>query len=163
MKKLVVLLLVVCAFNSHAQKSKNSPAEFIVHMADSRLACKDAGRYAASLGTSDEIRNYGNQLMKDEESLYAKITDLARSKGITLPNAISEKKAVALAELSKLTGKPFDRKFIKVMKENLKYDVRSFKKAAKSSDRATADFASRYLPMIERHLESVKRLKVKKK
>ena len=159
MKKLTILFFVAWTTLSCAQDTtKKEAPEFIVAMADARLMDREEGRLAASLGTTPAIRNYGNQMVKDQEMLFAKLKQLAVSKGITLPNAISEKKSEALKKLSGLTGEKFDRKFLKMIKIDHKRDVKQFTKATQFEDADTKKFAQENLPMIQQHLEEVKAL-----
>jgi predicted outer membrane protein len=117
-----------------------------------RASCTKEGRFAASLGTTQAIRDYGTQMVKDQDMLLGKLQTLAASKNITLPNAISEKKSKQLEKLSKLTGKPFDRKFLKMIKADHKRDIKRFTKATYFEDGDTRIFAETNLKLIEQHL-----------
>ena len=159
MKKVFVFLFLASVSLSSAQDlTKKDAPEFIVEMADARLMDREEGRLAASLGTTREIRDYGSLMVKDQDFLHSELEKLARSKDITLPNAISEKKSKALKKLSTLTGKEFDRKFLKMIKTDHKRDVKRFKKAMKFDDADTREFATKYLPMIQSHLDGVQNL-----
>lgn len=159
MKNFIILFFLAFTTVSFAQDLNNNEApEFIVKMANARLMNREAGRQAAGLASTKAIRDYGSLMVKDQEILLTKLQQLATSKNITLPNAINEKKSVQLTKLSALRGKAFDRKFLKMMKTDLKQDVKKFKKATKFEDEATKKFAKENLPLIQQHLEAVKAL-----
>ena len=156
MKKLFTFLIVVSTSALWAQDITNNEApEFIVKMTDARIMGREEGRLAASLATTKTIRDYGSLMVKDQEVLLAKLKQLAASKNITLPNAISEKKSKELMKLSKLRGEKFDRKFIKMIKIDHKRDIKKFKKATAFEDADTKKFAKENLSMIEQHLDGV--------
>ena len=159
MKRVIILFFVVCSSALWAQDIKNNEAPvFIVKMADARIMDREEGRLAASLASTKAIRDYGSLMVKDQELLLTKLKQLAASKNITLPNAISEEKSKYLMKLSTLRGEKFDRKFIKMIKTDHKRDVKKFKKATKFEDTDTRKFAEENLPMIQKHLEGAKAL-----
>lgn len=159
MKRLITLIAVAIVSVSWGQNTSDKKVpEFIVHMADARIMDREEGRLAASLGTTQAIRDYGTQMVKDQDMLLAKLQTLAASKNITLPNAISEKKSKQLEKLSKLTGKPFDRKFLKMIKADHKRDIKRFKKATFFEDGDTRVFAETNLKLIEQQLAQAQAL-----
>lgn len=152
MKKLFLFLMIVGTLPMCSQEMSKEAPEFIVKMADARLMDREEGRLAASLGTTQAIRDYGTLMVSEQDMLHDKLLQLARSKNITLPNAISEKKSKQLKKLSQLTGKPFDRKFLKMIKIDHKRDIKKFKKAMQFEDASTRQFATENLALIEQHL-----------
>lgn len=74
---------------------------------------------------------------------------------MTLPETISNDKQDGLDELQKKSGKEFDEKFIKMMTIDHKRDIKDFKKATKYKDQEVASFASKYLPLIQSHLDKI--------
>ena len=159
MKKLIIFLFAVSTSALWAQDiPKDEAPIFIVKMADARLMDREEGRLAASYGSTKAIRDYGSLMVKDQETLFAKLKQLAASKNITLPNAISEKKSKQLMKLSGFRGKKFDRNFLNMIKTDHKRDIKKFKKATEFEDVATKKFAVDNLPMIEQHLEGAKAL-----
>ncbi len=159
MKKLFIFLFAVSTSAMWAQDITNNEApEFIVKMTDARLMDREEGRLAASFASTQAIRDYGTLMVKDQESLLLKLKQLAASKNITLPSAISEKKSKQLMKLSALRAEKFDRKFIKMIKADHKRDVKKFSKATQFGDADTKKFAEENLPMIQRHLDGAKAL-----
>ncbi|AWI24832.1 DUF4142 domain-containing protein [Flavobacterium pallidum] len=159
MKKILLFSLILLSYYSKAQQEPADDAPiFIIQMANARLMDKEEGRLAAGYGTTQEIRDYGNRMVKEQEMLYAELQKLAASKNITLPGVISEKKSKALQKLGELRGNKFDKKFLRMIKIDHKRDVKRFKKATEFDDKATKTFAEKYLPMIQNHLDDVKKI-----
>lgn len=159
MKKIITFLFFAISTLSFAQRIDNNEApEFIVHMADARLMDREEGRLAAGLASTKAIRDYGSLMVKDQELLLSKLQQLAATKNITLPHAISEKKSAQLTKLGALRGKAFDRRFLKMIKADHKRDLKRFKRATKFEDAATKKFAEENLPLIQQHLAGVKAL-----
>ncbi|WP_298156297.1 DUF4142 domain-containing protein [Flavobacterium sp.] len=159
MKKILFFMALSASLAGTAQAEPSNDAPvFIIKMADSSLMDTQEGRLAAGYGSSQEIRDYGNRLVKDQEMLYADLQRLAASKNITLPGSISEKKSKALQKLGTLRGKQFDRRFLRMIKIDHKRDVKQYKKASEFDDAATKEFAQKQLPTIQRHLDEVMRI-----
>jgi putative membrane protein len=133
-------------------------ADFLVKSADARMMDKMEGAMAAKKGTTVAVRQYGMLMVKDQAILLNKLKALAAAKNISLPNGISNKKESGRADLSEKTGKDFDDKFIKMMRIDHERDVKMFSKAASSDDKDIRSFASKYLPMIQLHLDKINAL-----
>ncbi len=134
-------------------------ATFLVKSADARMMDAQEGKMARTKGTTAAIRNYGALMEKDQAMLLNQIQKLAATRNITLPAAVANEKREASNELSKENGKDFDKKFIKMMIIDHERDVKLFKEAAASADKGVSAFASKYLPMIETHLQKIEDLK----
>ena len=59
---------------------------------------------------------------------------------------------------SKLSGRAFDRQFVRMMVEDHQKDVKDFEKETKSSNEQIAGFAKDTLPTLQKHLGTAKSL-----
>ncbi|CAN5162533.1 hypothetical protein BH09BAC3_BH09BAC3_17640 [soil metagenome] len=134
-------------------------AEFLVKSADARMMDAKEGRLATKKGTTSAVRNYGKLMLKDQETLLKKIKVLAAKKNVTLPTGISDKKADGRDDLAKESGKDFDQKFIKMITVDHERDVKMFKKAIDLEDKEVKEFAQKYLPLIQSHLDKSNAIK----
>ena len=66
-----------------------------------------------------------------------------------------------LKKLKEKKGEDLDEKFLNMICIDHKRDVRKFTEATESKDSQVSEFARKYLPMIESHLQKVKELKDK--
>ncbi len=134
-------------------------ADFLVKSADSRMMDAREGKLALEKATVPALRNYGKLMMKDQAMLLEKIKTLALKKQVTLPSDISEKKAESREDLSKESGKDFDEKFIKMITIDHERDVKLFRKAIDQDDKDVKEFAQKYLPLIQSHLDKINGIK----
>lgn len=136
---------------------------FLTEAADGRMMDIEEGKLAKTRSTTNEIRKYGERMVNDQTRLLHEIRVLAASKNITLPNAMSNDKKNSLKDLHAEEGDDFDEKFVRMMIRDHKHDVKEFEKASDFKDRDVRQFASRYLPLIESHLDQIEEIKEKPK
>jgi putative membrane protein len=132
---------------------------FLVKSADARMLNAQEGLLATERARSTSIRRYGQLMMKDHSMLLEKIKILARERDIFLPNQLSNRKAGDHQNLSDERGHDFDEKFVKLLIADYEKDVKLFRKAAQCNDPEVSAFAKHYLPLIQSHLDKVKKIK----
>lgn len=167
MKKFYFIIAIVASsilisFGCKNQTSKEvneETKEFLNDMTDARLMDREEAKQAVAKGTTKEIKDYGELMIKEQTYLLMQLQEFAKTKNITLRTTISDKKKDALEGLKKETGKDLDKKFISMICIDHTRDVKEFKKATKSKDIELSKFASKHLPMIKEHLEKVKAIK----
>jgi putative membrane protein len=134
-------------------------SDFLTEAADARMMDIAEAKLAVARATTPEIKKYGAWMISDQNILLKEIRTLAKSKNVALPKRISHEKEQGLGELEKKTDKDFDEKFMKMITIDHRRDVRKFKNAQSIADRDVSAFASKYLPVIESHLERAKDIK----
>lgn len=134
-------------------------SDFLTEAADARMMDIAEAKLAIARGTTPEIRKYGKWMVEDQNILLKEIRALAKSKKVTLPQKISSEKEQGLTELEQKNNKEFDAKFIKMITIDHRRDVRKFKNARSINDKEVSAFASKFLPVIESHLEKAKEIK----
>ncbi len=134
-------------------------AEFLVKSADARMMDAKEGKLATVNATSAALRKYGELMIKDQSLLLDKIKALAAKRNITIPTGISDKKQEGRDDLAKEKGKDFDDKFIKMMVIDHERDIKLFKKATECKDKGVSEFAKKYLPVIQSHLDKINEIK----
>lgn len=138
-------------------------ADFLVKSADARMMDFKEGKLATEKGTTQTIKDYGKLMVKDQALLLDAIKKLAATRHISLPSGISDKKEEGRDELSEKSGEDFDKKFIKMMIIDHERDIKLFKKAIDYKDKDVSDFAKKYLPMIQIHLDKIEVIKAASK
>jgi putative membrane protein len=137
-------------------------ADFLIEASDGRLMGILEGKAATSKATTQDIRDYGHLMVKDQKTMLNDLKSIAKLLSVPLLDTISEEKQDGLEDLMEKESTKFDKKFIKMMKIDHRRDVRLFTKAKDYDNPTIKAFATRYLPMIESHLEKVKALRKKK-
>lgn len=136
--------------------------KFLTEMTDARLMDREEGKQAVAKGTTLEIKNYGALMVQDQTYLLAELQKFAKSKNVTVPTMISEKKQKALDKLKEKTGTDFDKNFTKMIHVDHQRDVKKFTTATESFDKEVSTFATKHLPMIASHLQKIEMIKKSK-
>jgi putative membrane protein len=132
-------------------------ADFAVEAADGGTMEIEYGRMAQSKGYNERVKNFGAMMVKDHGMMADKLKKLAMSKNITLPTEMDNKKQKKMMDLSAKQGKDFDKAYLNMMLDDHKEDLKAFKKAAeKCADPDLKSFAADAVPVIQKHLDSVK-------
>jgi putative membrane protein len=157
---LPVVLLVIggLAYMTMAEEDSSglssSDRTFLLEVADMRMMDWAQGSLATEKTTSRKYQIYGRRLMKDQDRLMAEIKTLAENKKLSLPVEMSIQKNDELNRMKNFSGESFERRFRRMIIKDHKRDIDFFKKTAESSvDPEIRDFAKRYLPLMEEHLE----------
>ena len=171
-----ILLLVACcepltaqdpvrnAYKKNEEKADKDlvdkdVAEFLVKATEGRLMNINGSKLAVLKGSTSEVRNFGQLMMKEESSMLDELKKVAAERNVTLPDGVSDKKREGQMDLSEEAGKDFDEQFIKMMQTGIEHDIKLFEKAANISDAGIADFSKKYLPLMQSHLQKLTAVK----
>ena len=153
MKKLIALLCVVTCLASEAQTpvSKHDK-EFAVCAAKAGMKEVKLGQLALTNGSSQQIKNLGQQMVDDHSKANAELMELTSKKAITLPSGMTEKEQKGYDKLAKLKGAEFDKAYAKCMVKDHKQAICLFKREAKKGeDSDLKTFAQGKVPTLEHH------------
>jgi putative membrane protein len=138
--------------------AKSPPGQaFLTKAIQGNLAEVQMGQLAQEKGQSDDVKAFGQQLVKDHGEANQRATGVASTMGLTPPSEPSAKQKADYNRMSKLSGAAFDRQFKTHMVADHKKDIREYQQAAKKSDPA-AGYASQTLPTLQQHLETAQSL-----
>lgn len=139
---------------------RDNEAEFATNAADAGLAEINLANLANGKTTNTEIKAYANMMLKDHGMANDELIVLAKSKNITLPIAMSAENQKHRDELAGLTGSDFDKKYAKLMEENhVKVLAFMEHQARKGTDPDLKAFASKNVPVINSHLNAIRKIK----
>ena len=117
------------------------------------------GQLAAQKGATDEVRQFGQKMVDDHSKAGDDLKQVASGKGWTLPAALDAKAQADVQKLSALSGDKFDKEYVGMMLKDHKKDVAEFQKESTSgADADIKSFASRTLPVIQEHLQMIRRI-----
>jgi putative membrane protein len=138
--------------------------EFMTKAAQGGMAEVTLGQMASSKAISPEAKNFGNRMVTDHSKANDELTQLAQTKGVTLPTDTDQKSKEVADKLSKANGKDFDKQYISDMVDDHETDVKEFEKASTSSkDPDLKAWAAKTLPTLKDHLKMAKEAKSKLK
>jgi putative membrane protein len=149
--------------NEHKQESpvmetvEEDDTEFMTRAASGGMMEVEAGKLAQSNAASEHVKKFAVMIVEDHTKANNELKALATSLNVTLPTSLSDHHKMMVDELSKKTGKDFDKAYIDMMVDDHVKDIEAFKDAAnngKNSDLRA--FASKTVPTLQTHLDSAK-------
>jgi putative membrane protein len=144
-------------------------AETTVSMADTNFMLAAAqggvtevelGELAATNGMRDDVKNFGQMMVKDHTAINDDLKALATQKGVTLPDRLAAKHQAMVDKLTALTGSEFDDAYIAGMIQAHNKDAKAFKaEAAATTDADIKSFLDKSIPVVEAHLQHITAMK----
>jgi putative membrane protein len=158
---LVVAGLFLTVPRARAQTNVSlADQEFILAAAQGGMTEVKLGQLAAQKGTRDDVKAFGQMMVKDHSAINDDLKALAAQKGITLPEGLDPKHQAMLDKLTALPDADFDNAYIAAMIKGHKKDAKAFKaEAAATTDQDVKNFLDKSLPIVQEHLEHVKAMK----
>jgi putative membrane protein len=145
--------------NSGMSSAKLAPADrqFIKKAAQGGLAEVQLGQLATEKADSSDVKQFGQKMVDDHGKANDQLKQVASNKGVTIPDKLSAKDAATKARLEKLSGKAFDRAYMRDMVMDHTKDVSEFRTESKTAkDPDVKNFASETLPTLQDHLKQAK-------
>jgi putative membrane protein len=133
---------------------------FILAAAQGGMTEVELGELAATNGMRDDVKNFGQMMVKDHTAINDDLKALAAQKGVTLPDSLDAKHQAMVDKLTALTGSEFDDAYITGMIKAHKKDAKAFKaEAAATTDADIKSFLDKSIPVVEAHLQHIKAMK----
>ena len=130
---------------------------FMKKAAEGGMAEVQLGQLAAEKASSNDVKQFGQQMVDDHGKANDQLKSIAEQKGVTLPTDLNAKDKAEKNRLAKLSGEQFDRAYMRHMVADHVKDVSEFKKESTSAkDNDVKNFASQTLTVIEGHLDKAK-------
>lgn len=135
-------------------------SEFAVAAADGGMLEVKLGELAATNASSQKVKDFGKEMVKDHSKANDELKALAQQKNISLPTVLSDDKQKDYDDLAKKTGKDFDKAYAAYMVDDHEEDIKEFEKAAKDSkDADLKTWAEGKVPALQHHLEMAKAIR----
>jgi len=120
----------------------------------------ELGQLAQQQGASQDVKNFGQMLVKDHSEHKGKAEALARQLGVTPPTSAGFAPNAEYLKLKLLSTGQFDREFARYRADDHMTDIDEYKKVA-GRNGPTASFAKETLPTLEHHLQMAQSLQQK--
>lgn len=128
----------------------------VADMARANMAEIEAGKLALSNSQNAQVKTFAQQMIDDHTKALADVTQLAQSKGVTLPTEPDSKHKAMAAKLSKLNGDAFDKAYMAQAgvgdHKAVHAALKKFESKAKDPD--VKALAAKMLPTVEQHLHN---------
>jgi putative membrane protein len=118
------------------------------------------GDLARQRGSDERVRNFGKQMVTDHRKDLQQLQQLAAQKKIQLPETINDDQRKEAEKLNKLSGKEFDKEYLKYEAKDHSEDIKEQgKEMKKTLDPELKKFASAEYETVTRHKETVDALR----
>lgn len=139
-------------------------AKFAVEAANGGMGEVNMGKIAQQNAANPRVKSFGAMMVNDHSKANDELMALAKEKNITLPAAVNEDEQKMEADLTKKTGKDFDKAYVDGMVKDHKDDIKAFEGASKNcKDPDIKAFAAKTLPTLRMHLDSIEAIKASMK
>ena len=131
-------------------------ASFYKKAAEGGLAEVELGKLAQDKSPTQSVKEFGSMMIKDHSAANEKLKAIAEAKSIKLPTSPSVGQMATKTKLEVLSGKTFDKSYIKGMVADHKEDIKEFQKeASEGQDADVKAFAAATLPTLKAHLKKI--------
>ena len=141
---------------AHAQDGGLSPAgkRFLKEAASVDMMEVQLGKVAHDKGSSQEVRDFGDRMVLDHGKANEDLRAIATRDNLKLPVQVERKHTLMIARLSKLSGREFDRNYMKETIKNGVKNIARYKKAIKRvKDQDLRAWTVSVLPILQQHLQ----------
>ena len=141
-------------------KADETTSTFLTKAANAGLAEVKLGQLAKEKGTAASVKEFADMMVTDHSAANDKVKQLASSKSVTLPTEPDAEHQKKADDLSKKTGKDFDKEYVDAMVKGHKETVDMFKTASnKVTDPQVKAFIDNTIPTLEHHLQRIQEIK----
>ena len=147
------------------KNNANNPAlndkttDFATEAADGGMMEVQLGKLAQQKAQSKSVKDFGTMMVDDHTKANDELKALAGKKNVTLPAKIGDAHQKKYDDLSKKSGKDFDKAYINAMVDGHEAAVSDFKKQTDNSDADVKEWVNKTLPALQMHLDSAKAIK----
>jgi putative membrane protein len=135
-------------------------SDFMVKVADVGMTEVKLGHVAEEKSTNKRVKDFAAMMVKDHSAAGDELKSLASRKNVTLPTAVGDDHQKKIDDLSKKSGKDFDKAYIDAMVDGHQATVNDFEKASNNTkDPDVKAWVDKTLPTIKMHLDSAKAIK----
>jgi putative membrane protein len=116
------------------------------------MAEVEMGRLAAQKATDERVKQFGQKMVDDHSKANDELKEVAGQQKIDIPVSLDSKHQATIDRLNKLSGRAFDRAYVREMVKDHNEDVKEFQKESQNGqDSAVRGFASKTLPTLQEH------------
>ncbi len=139
--------------------SKTDDRQFARDAAIAGLSNVELGKLAAEKASSEDVRQFGRELLDDQTKTNDRLKQIANQQNISIPDALDSKHQSLIDKVAKLSGPEFDKAFLKQQLKEQEAQVRDFNdEAQRGTDPDFKTFAAGALPNLQQQLKTAKNL-----
>jgi putative membrane protein len=139
-------------------------AKFATTAANDGMTEVILGKQAQEKATSPRIKRFGAMMVTDHTKAGDELAGIAKSKNITLPSGPNDDAQKMVSDMDKKSGKDYDKAYVDGMLDDHKKAVKLFQDASQNcKDADLKAFATKTLPTLKMHLDSIQAIHDKMK
>lgn len=158
MKSLVLAGAATLALSASAAALSKGDQTILIGMAQANMAEVAAGKMALEKSSNADVKKFAQTMVDDHSKALDSVTEVAKTKEVTLPTEPDAAHKAMAARLQKMSGDAFDKAYMKEagVSDHSKVHAKLMKdeKAAKDAD--VKALAAKMLPTVAAHLETAK-------
>ena len=160
MTLVAVAFLLAAPFAQAQTKLTTADNDFILAAAQGGMTEVKLGELAAQNGVRDDVKAFGQLMVKDHTAINGDLKALAAQKGVALPGSLDAKHQTMVDELAALTGSEFDEAYIAAMVKDHQMDAKGFAaESAATEDAEIKSFVDKSIPVVNGHLQRITAMK----
>ena len=133
---------------------------FILAAAQGGMTEVKLGEMAARKGTRNDVKEFGQMMVKDHKGINGDLKSLAEQKGVALPDSLDKKHQGMVDKMAALTGSDFDNAYIAAMLKGHKENADAFKaESVETQDADIKSFVDKSFPVVNQHLKRISSMK----
>lgn len=134
-------------------------AKFATTAANGGMAEVALGKLAQEKGASESVKSFGAMMVTDHGKANDELMAIAKTKNITLPATVDAEHQKKMDDLSKMTGKDFDKAYVDAMVDGHKKTLSLMQDEAKNGkDADLKAFAAKTAPVVQSHLDAINKI-----
>ncbi len=138
--------------------------KFIKKAADGGMTEVELGQLAAEKGGSSDVKDFGNEMVKDHTKINDNLKEVAGKLNVQVPAAVSAKHKATIDKMSGMSGADFDSAYVKEMVKDHKKDIAEFEEASKEvKNDDLKKFIDDSMSMMKDHLAKIEKFDQAKK
>jgi putative membrane protein len=159
----LIAVCLVAGWSSPLQAQEVSTTVDQVSKAmDCALYEKDLAAGAIKKATNDDVKRFAQQVYDDHDRMSKDLLDIAKDLKLAVASGLTKDQKVKVAELIKLSGKDYDKRFIDIMVEEHEKALKMAESCAKETKEARLrTFSEKAVPTLRKHLDEAKALQKK--
>jgi len=135
-------------------------ASFVAKAAAGGMTEITLSKVAAQQATAQNIKDFANMMVTDHSAAGEKLSVIAKAKGISLPSSPDTAQQKMISDISKKTGKDFDKAYVNQMVKDHEATLSMFKSAQTTvKDTSLKAFITSTIPVVQHHLDAIKTIK----
>lgn len=137
----------------------NADAKFATAAANGGMAEVALAKLALQKTANPQIKQFATMMVADHGKANTELMGIAKTKNIILPPIVGTDNQKKMDDLSKMTGKDFDKDYVSTMIDGHKNTLSLMQDEAKDGkDADLKAFAAKTAPVVQTHLDAINKI-----